>query len=505
MSEARASTLRVVSVCLFCTLLLASSPTFADSLMVPGSILDGNPYAVTFPTYTGSGDFVNGALAGTLDYAVFTAAEFAAAFPGSSYSPTGAVVYAYQLENTGSVAISAEIVGVTNPASGIGSFEYAVGEQAPSSALFSSGNASWEFAGANALDEAEFSRILVFSSPNVPMSGANLVIDGGVPAVLEGVPTPSANPVPEPATFVLIVFGGACLFGLAGGGHRNEAGDRASLGTRGQHRRGEAQSSILPSWRESIVTGRSWGSLIAGSLLGAVLAMMAVVGGLVSGVQAGILEDTVYAYGGYQGSRYFSANVAGINQVYADFDFAAFAPGDFDNFLDEFGISYDAGVPDDYFVYAYQGRYVLTPTAPNAELITVGTVFSGSLLAPPSFIPPVGLRQWKRRQWRRRACGYVVPGIAGNVGPVGLSRADRSGIVRGYARRGRLDRHHVLREHGSPHLGHAPGHGRRGFGIEHFRRFYRHRRSQSLAGAVLRGMLALGAAVLVLSRRWQAR
>jgi len=187
---------------------------------VSGGVLDGNGDAVMFASYSGSQDFNNtsSGLEGTLDYAVFTADEFAIAFPSASWSPGGPVVYAYQLENTGDVNISAEIVGVSNPVTvphDIDSFEYNVGEQAPSSALFGPTSANWSFVDPDELDPGQTSQILVFSSPNIPMAGGSLIVDGGTFATLTEIPTPSSTPIPEP-TSVALLFAASLLFFAAG-------------------------------------------------------------------------------------------------------------------------------------------------------------------------------------------------------------------------------------------------------------------------------------------------
>ena len=172
-----------------------------------GGILNANANAVTFPAFTGSGSFSSGSLSGILDYAVFTVSEFDTAFPTASYNPTDAVIYAYQLENTNNAAIVLEVVGVTNPANGIGSFLNTAGEINPSAEFFSSGNATWQFDG---LSNGEITEILVFSSPNTPMLGASLTVNGGTSAVLEDVPTPGPDAIPEPTSFALLAVASLC-------------------------------------------------------------------------------------------------------------------------------------------------------------------------------------------------------------------------------------------------------------------------------------------------------
>ncbi|NOY43819.1 MAG: PEP-CTERM sorting domain-containing protein [Planctomycetes bacterium] len=173
---------------------------------VNAGVLNGNASAVAYSSFSGSDPFASGALSGNLDYAVFTATEFATAFPSSGYSPIGPIVYAYQIESTGAAAISAQIVGVSNPVSGdIDSFLNAPGEVNPSSQLFSGTNPLWSFASPN-IATSEFSEILVFSSPNAPMSGAGLTINGGTTA-LTTVPTPSATAIPEPTSVCLAAAG----------------------------------------------------------------------------------------------------------------------------------------------------------------------------------------------------------------------------------------------------------------------------------------------------------
>lgn len=163
--------------------------------------------------WSGSTTYDNGLAApsnliGTIDFAVMTAPSFATAFPGATYAPTAAVVYLYQVNNdpNGAFSVSAEVVGVNASASGIGQFENAVGEVASSLFGFDSGNkAIWNFA-SPLIGPGESSDILAFSSPNIPMLGASITVDGGTFGV-SSVPTPSDTPLPEPTGLALVVAG----------------------------------------------------------------------------------------------------------------------------------------------------------------------------------------------------------------------------------------------------------------------------------------------------------
>jgi len=108
--------------------------------------------------------------------------------------------------------------------------------------------------------------------------------------------------------------------------------------------------------------------------------------------QAGILATSSDAISAFQGTRTLSGNVSGggffpDNDVNADIDYAAFAPGKFDDFLSVNGISFVHSVPSTSYVYAYQIR-MLAPTSPLADVFSVGLTFSaGTEGLAPSFIP----------------------------------------------------------------------------------------------------------------------
>jgi hypothetical protein len=167
-----------------------------------------NGHAAAYGGVTGSVPFNNGVgLSGTIDYAVFTANDFNANFGGLGYVPGDAMVYTYQVEVAGQEGVSAEIVGVTNPANTIGTFN--IGDVDASSASFTP-NARWLFS--PEIPTGMSSWGLAYSSSKLPIVGASLTIDGGTQALVAGVPVPGPIDIPEPATSVLM------LSGLAFGG-----------------------------------------------------------------------------------------------------------------------------------------------------------------------------------------------------------------------------------------------------------------------------------------------
>ncbi|MBX3431952.1 MAG: PEP-CTERM sorting domain-containing protein [Pirellulales bacterium] len=162
-----------------------------------------NGHGAAYGGVTGSVPFNNGVgLSGTIDYAVFTAGAFNANFGGLGYVPGDALVYTYQVNVIGNLGVSAEIIGVSNPANTIGTFN--IGDQDASSASFTP-NARWLFS--PEIPTGMSSWGLAFSSPKLPIVGASLTIDGGTQALVAGVPTPGPISIPEPATLALIAGG----------------------------------------------------------------------------------------------------------------------------------------------------------------------------------------------------------------------------------------------------------------------------------------------------------
>ncbi len=181
------------------TLVAFSNVSFAGIL---------NGHAGAFGGVTGSVPFDNGVgLSGSIDYAVFTAASFNTNFSGLGYVPGDALVYTYQLNIAGNLGASAEIIGISNPANTIGTFN--IGDQDASSASFTP-NARWLFS--PEIPTGMSSWGLAFSSPNLPIVGASLTIDGGTQALVAGVPTPGPLAIPEPASIALLASCSMCLF-----------------------------------------------------------------------------------------------------------------------------------------------------------------------------------------------------------------------------------------------------------------------------------------------------
>ncbi len=177
---------------------------------IAGAFNDGSGPGVG-GAWTGSTTYNNGLavpnnLFGTIDYAVMTAGNFAAAFPTATYASGAAMVYLYQVNNSGTFSVSAEIVNVNASANSIGQFENTVGEVASSLFGFDSGNkAIWNFA-SPLIGTGQSSYVLAFSSNNLPVLGASITVDGGTFGV-SSVPTPGTVSIPEPASLALLSMG----------------------------------------------------------------------------------------------------------------------------------------------------------------------------------------------------------------------------------------------------------------------------------------------------------
>lgn len=171
-----------------------------------------NGHAAAFDGWTGTAAFDNGSgLTGTLDYAVFTAASFNANFAGLGYVPGDALVYTYQLINSGNDAVSQFDVALFNPANTIGTFQ--IGDVNASTAQFVAPpeGAQWVFSPAVLSGQTSWG--LAFASPNPPMSGAATLSSGrATVALVSGVPTPGTLiPIPEPSSLALLACAGTML------------------------------------------------------------------------------------------------------------------------------------------------------------------------------------------------------------------------------------------------------------------------------------------------------
>jgi hypothetical protein len=186
-----------------CCLVLTLSETSSAGIV---GVLNGHTDAL--PGWTGTAPFDNGnGLEGSVDYAVFTAADFLLNFAGQGYVPGDAYVYTYQVivsSDVGTDAVSQETVGIINAANTIGTFN--IGDVDASSATLAGTSAQWLFNPEIPLGQSSWG--LAFSSPFGPMNGVALTVDGGASVLLSGIPTPA----PEPGSLVLLVCGGMFVF-----------------------------------------------------------------------------------------------------------------------------------------------------------------------------------------------------------------------------------------------------------------------------------------------------
>lgn len=148
-----------------------------------------NGHAEAYNNISGSVVFDNTAgIEGVIDYAVFTAEAFNANFGGLGYVPSGGLVYAMQVANTGSVDLSRMTVNLAHAANTIGTFD--IGDVDVSSAVIAP-DADWTFASPIAPGETSWG--LAFSSWHLPSWGLSRCT---TTATHPGFPSPSPRLAP---------------------------------------------------------------------------------------------------------------------------------------------------------------------------------------------------------------------------------------------------------------------------------------------------------------------
>ncbi len=201
-----------------------ASPVFAGALASDTTSYLSSWNGTT--AFQGHDEFGNpSGLVGTVDYAVYTDAQFQANFPGSGFTPanTNDFIYVYQAFETGSAALSSLSVRVVNQVdaqsyfSGIndlGNGAQLVAGQAPSSMTTDTadGFVTWEFPG---VLTGGSTAALVFASPFAPILSQGSTIDDGTVGFVRPLPAPGTTTgtpnTPEPGTLTLVLLGVAGL------------------------------------------------------------------------------------------------------------------------------------------------------------------------------------------------------------------------------------------------------------------------------------------------------
>jgi hypothetical protein len=210
------ATSRKLAVIICCVVLLFGATAQAGILAVhPSAYNDGNGPAGG--AWRGTAPFANGDLAGTVDWAVFTANDFNLNFGGGGYVPTDPLVYTHQIFTTdvtppvvGASGMSIALPG--NPAGNAGGFSAGGVAGVPVFLAFADPSiADWTLTGeTNAVTPSEG---LAYSSTHVPqLTGVPVVVDGGLSAatiLMVGIPGPNA--IPEPATLIMASFAAVLL------------------------------------------------------------------------------------------------------------------------------------------------------------------------------------------------------------------------------------------------------------------------------------------------------
>jgi hypothetical protein len=182
------------------------------SAMAFGEIWEyGTPYTDGSSTiWKGTSPFAHptSGLMGDIDWIVYGPGQFP--YEDSGYHPpSDQFTYAYQIENTGTPAISDFTLSVDQVIANIGSFVSPgrVEGDLPAYNIFVSGpggTVDWGFDG---IDKGYASAGLVFTSLKAPMTTTGQVTNGGSAVGVTSLPGPGPNDIPEPGTLMLLLAG----------------------------------------------------------------------------------------------------------------------------------------------------------------------------------------------------------------------------------------------------------------------------------------------------------
>lgn len=203
------ATSRILAVIICCFVILFGATAEAGVLAAhPSAYNDGMGPAGG--AWRGTAPFANGDLAGTVDWAVFTAATFNTVFAGGGYvAPAGELVYTHQIFTTDTIppiigASGMSIALPGNPAGNGGGFSAGGVTGVP---VFLAYADSWiaDWSLTDETDALTPSEGLAYSSTNSPqLTGVPVVVDGGTSAATIlplGIPGP--NTIPEPTTLIM--------------------------------------------------------------------------------------------------------------------------------------------------------------------------------------------------------------------------------------------------------------------------------------------------------------